>query len=83
MMSYNENKTDQEIILLPFCCFHVQGHQKPTLETEFVYFTKGQNCKLISHTYAYIYITCYSIYLRWELIDDITPWTEVSTEKVR
>lgn len=29
MVSRNENKMHQEIIFLPFCCFHVQGHQKP------------------------------------------------------
>lgn len=44
-MSYNENKTHKEIIFLPFCCFHVRGHQKPTLENENNLFTfsKGQH----------------------------------------
>lgn len=34
MVSHNGNKMHSEIILLPFCCFHVQGHLKPKLEKE-------------------------------------------------
>lgn len=33
-VSYNENKMYNEIILLPFCCSHVQGHLKPKLEKD-------------------------------------------------
>lgn len=34
MVSCYENKMHKEIIFLPFCCFHVQGHQKPKLKNE-------------------------------------------------
>lgn len=42
------------IILLPFCCFHVQGHLRSKLEKEnyFVYLSKGQISKPISLSLA-------------------------------
>lgn len=43
MVSGNENNMRKKIIFLPFCCFHVQGHQKPKLKKENDLFTSIKN----------------------------------------